>query len=151
MGRWHVMRLAQVIAWAAIAVIAYFTLAHVGLIYSIYFKLSPLLLNIGIRKYAAVEHFVAFAVLGALFCCAYPKRVWMICFIVFGSAIALELFQTMTPDRHGTDALQKISGGAFEISAAKAILNSRHQRRPTQKNAEVRARRDSGTLRPCSS
>jgi hypothetical protein len=29
MGRWHVMRLAQVIAWAAIAVIAYFTLGPV--------------------------------------------------------------------------------------------------------------------------
>jgi VanZ family protein len=99
------------------------------------------LLNIGIRKYAAVEHFVAFAVLGALFCCAYPKRVWMICFIVFGSAIALELFQTMTPDRHGTvvDALQKISGGAFGIFAAKATLNSGHQRKRRQK---VRAPRD---------
>src|SRR6185312_2807987 len=118
------MRMAQVIAWSAIAVIAYLTLAHVGLIYSIYFKLSPLLLNIGVRKYAAVGHFVAFALLGTLFCCAYPKRVLMVCFVVFGSAIALELMQTMTPDRHGTlvDAVQKVAGGAFGIVAGRAVL-----------------------------
>src|ERR1700761_9541048 len=128
-------RLAQAIAWMTIATIAYLTLAHVGLVYSIYFKLSPWLLNIGMKQFAAIEHVVAFALLGAIFCCAYPKRVLMICFIVFGSAIALEVMQTMTPDRHGTliDALQKISGGAFGILAAKAALNFWRQRKPAQK------------------
>ena len=126
-------RLAQAIAWMTIATIAYLTLAHVGLVYSIYFKLSPWLLNIGIKKYAAIEHFVAFAMLGALFCCAYPNRIFIVCFIVCGSAIGLEFMQTMTPDRHGTlvDALQKISGGLFGILTAKAALNFR-QSKPGQ-------------------
>jgi hypothetical protein len=118
-------RLAQPVAWASIVFIAYITLAHVGLVYSIYSRAAPLLLNIGMRKYAAIEHFVAFGLFGALFCFAYPKRVLMVCFIVVGSAIALELMQMLTPDRHGTllDALEKIAGGASGIFMTKTLIN----------------------------
>lgn len=125
-------RLAQLIAWASIAFIAYATLTRVGFVYAIYFKLAPFLMNIGMRKYAAIEHFVAFAVLGALLCLAYPNRVATICCVVFGGAIALELAQTLTPDRHGTviDAIQKVSGGAFGISAARFATYFWHLRQP---------------------
>jgi hypothetical protein len=58
----------------------------------------------------------------------------MVCCVVFGSAITLELMQTLTPDRHGTllDALEKIAGGACGILIAKAVLNFWNQRRPVQ-------------------
>lgn len=134
MGKPDFSRLAQFVAWASIALIAYATLTRVGFVYSIYFKLAPFLMNIGMRKYAAVEHFVAFAVFGALFSFAYPKRVVTICFIVFGTAIALEFAQTMTPDRHGTviDAAQKVSGGACGILTVKIAAYLCQLRRPDQ-------------------
>jgi len=109
--------LIQLVAWVSIVVIAYATLTRVGFVYSIYLKLAPYLMHIGMSKYAAAEHFVAFAIFGALFSVAYPNHVVTVFCFVFGMAIALELAQTLTPDRHGTviDALQKISGGAFGI------------------------------------
>jgi VanZ like family len=117
-------QLARLAAWVSIVSIAFLTLAHVGLVYSIYFKLAPLLLNIGMRKYALIEHLVAFALFGALFCAAYPDRIFMVCFIIFGSALALEFMQTLTPDRHGTflDAFEKIAGGACGICTTKTLL-----------------------------
>ena len=42
-------------AWGAIAIIAYARLAHVGLVYSIYFKVAPWLLDIGIRKFTVLD------------------------------------------------------------------------------------------------
>jgi hypothetical protein len=81
--------------WVSIVFIVYATLTRVGFVYSIYFKPAPFLMHIGMRKYTAVEHFVAFAVCGALFSIAYPKRVVTICCVVFGSVIALELAQTI--------------------------------------------------------
>jgi hypothetical protein len=130
-------RLAQLTAFASIAFIAYATLTRVGFVYSIYYKLAPILMHIGMRKYAAVEHFVAFAVFGALFSIAYPKRVATICCVVFGAAIALELAQTITPDRHGTviDAIQKVSGGAFGILAAKFAIYFWHLKQLAQAKA----------------
>ena len=129
-------RSAQFAAWASISLISYLTLAHVGLVYSVYFKLSPLLLNIGMKKYVVVEHFAAFTLFGALFCSTYPKRTLMVFFVVFGSAIALELMQTLTPDRHATfvDAIEKLAGGACGIFVTKAALNF-WQRPPVQLDA----------------
>ena len=130
-------RLAQLIAWASVAFIAYATLTRVGFVYAIYFKLAPFLMHIGMRKYAAIEHFVAFAVLGALLSLAYPNRVATICCVVFGGAIALELAQTLTPDRHGTviDAIQKVSGGAFGILTVKFATYFWHLRQPGRRRA----------------
>jgi hypothetical protein len=137
MEKLHFSRLAQFIAWASIVFIAYATLTRVGFVYSIYFKLAPFLMHIGMRKYAAVEHFVAFAVFGALFSIAYPKRFVTICCVVFGSVIALELAQTITPDRHGTviDAIQKVSGGACGILSAKFAIYFWHRRQPIHTKA----------------
>jgi VanZ family protein len=111
----------------AIAVFAYATLAHVSLVCLIYFKVAPWLLDIGMKRYFVLEHFGAFALLGVVFCFAYPKRLLMICFIVFGSAIALELMQTLTPDRHATilDVIEKLADGACGIFVARTMLNWR--------------------------
>jgi hypothetical protein len=130
-------RLAQLIAWASIAFIAYATLTRAGFVYTIYFKLAPLLMHIGMRKYAALEHFVAFAVFGGLFFIAYPKRVVVVCCVVFGAAVALEVAQTITPDRHGTviDAIQKVAGGAFGILTAKFATQVWHLRQPSKAKA----------------
>lgn len=113
-------------AWGSVAALAYATLTHVGFVYSIYYKLAPLLMWPGMRALARVEHVIAFAVLGALFSFAYPKRIVFVCCVVFLSAVILEYLQTFTPDRHGTvvDAFEKIIGGALGISVARAVLNS---------------------------
>jgi hypothetical protein len=133
----HFIRLIQIAAWASFAVIAYLTLAHVGLVYSIYFKLAPLLSHIGMREFDAVEHFLAFALFGALLCAGYPKHVSLICVVVFGSAMMLEFLQTLTPDRHGTvlDAIEKITGGACGILGTRAGLNYWQKRRRVESAA----------------
>lgn len=97
-------RLLVIAAWGCLAFIAYATL-------------SPLAARPTVVSSAGLEHFAAFAVLGALFCFAYPRH-WVFVFtIVLGSAILLELAQLLTPDRHGelVDALQKMAGGTFGI------------------------------------
>jgi hypothetical protein len=113
-----------IMAWALVGFIAYATLAHVGFVYSIYYKLAPILLRPEMQTYAHFEHIIAFAVLGALFCFAYPRHVALVCAIVFGSAVLLELLQTLTPDRHGTlmDAIEKIAGGACGVIFARIAL-----------------------------
>jgi VanZ family protein len=117
-------KLLLVLAWLAIAAIAYATLTKVGFVYGIYYKLSPYLMHPGVQKYALVEHVAAFAVLGALFQFAYPSRTPLVCCIVLGAAVGLELMQHLTPDRHGTllDAIEKIVGGALGIGFALTML-----------------------------
>ena len=111
-------------AWASVAVLAYATLTHVGFVYSIYYRLAPHLMLPAMRSYAHVEHVIAFAIFGALFSFAYPKRIIFACCVVFSSAVFLECLQTLTPDRHGTliDAFEKVVGGALGIFATRAIL-----------------------------
>jgi VanZ family protein len=117
-------KLIVVAAWASVAVLVYATLTQVGFVYSIYYKLAPFLMWPAMRSYAHVEHVIAFAIFGALFSFAYPKRITFACCVVFLSAVTLEYLQTLTPDRHGTliDAFEKIIGGALGIIAARAIL-----------------------------
>jgi VanZ family protein len=99
-----------VAAWACLSFIAYATL-------------SPIADRPTVVSSASFEHFAAFAVLGALFCLAHPRRWAFVFAIVFGSAILLELAQLLTPDRHGhlTDALQKVAGGTFGILVAAGL------------------------------
>jgi VanZ like family len=113
-----------VAAWASVAVFAYATLTHVGFVYSIYYKLAPLLMWPAMKSYAHVEHVIAFAILGALFSFAYPKRIIFVCCVVFLSAVILEGLQTLTPDRHARpiDAFEKVAGGALGIFATHVIL-----------------------------
>jgi VanZ family protein len=117
MNRKTVTKLIAIAAWIAVIAIAYATLTHVGFVYAIYFKLAPILMGPEMRTYAHFEHVLAFALLGALFVYAYPHKLLLVCCVVLGSAVLLELAQTMTPDRHGTliDAVEKMAGGAAGI------------------------------------
>ncbi|ANW05439.1 VanZ family protein [Bradyrhizobium icense] len=117
----RISQLAIAAAWIAVIAIAYATLAQVGFVYAIYFKLSPYLMRPAMQTYAHFEHVIAFAILGALFGFAYPRRLILVCCIVFGAAALLEILQTVTPDRHGTliDALEKLAGGAAGIVFAR--------------------------------
>jgi VanZ family protein len=119
-------RLIIATAWASVAVLAYATLTHVGFVYSIYYRLAPFLTWPAMRYYAHFAHVIAFALLGALFSFAYPKRVVFACCVIFFSAVTLEYLQTLTPDRHGTliDAFEKIVGGLLGIIVATAIRRS---------------------------
>lgn len=121
------MRLITAAAWVSVAAIAYATLAHVGFVYAIYFKLAPILMRPEMKTYAHVEHVIAFAIMGTLFGLAYPRRTLLVCCVVFGGAALLEILQTLTPDRHGTmvDALEKMAGGAAGIFVARTVQYGR--------------------------
>jgi hypothetical protein len=112
-------------AWITAAGLIYGTLARVGLVYEIYFKLSPWLGHPNMAGYAASEHVVVFAIFGALVCLAYPNRIIFVCGLVVLGAATLEYLQTLTPDRHGTflDAYEKIGGGLLGIIAARTALH----------------------------
>jgi VanZ family protein len=87
------------------------------LAFIIYATLSPIGERPTVASSAALERFVAFAVLGVLFCLAYPRHRVFTFAIVLGSAVLLELAQLLTPDRHGelVDAVQKMAGGISGI------------------------------------
>jgi VanZ family protein len=114
-------KVTAVLAWAFLAFIVFATIFPL--------QYRPTLFNS-----ADLEHIGAFAVLGGLFCSAYPRHIILVCFIVLGSAVLLEYLQTLTPDRHGTllDASEKIVGGALSIFAATAALYFRHRKRSSQ-------------------
>ena len=84
MNRKAVARLIMAAAWIAIFAIAYATLARVVFVYSVYYKLAPLLMRPEIKTYVQFMHVVAFAVLGALFTVAYPGRILIVSCIVIG-------------------------------------------------------------------
>ena len=71
-----------------------------------------------------LEHFAAFAILGALFCFAYPRHIALVCLVVFGSALLLEFMQLLTPDRHGRihDAIEKMAGGSAGLLAVERFF-----------------------------
>ena len=98
-------------AWMLLAFIAYATI-------------SPIQARPTLLASANVERLGAFAVLGALFCLAYPRHMILVALIVLGSAVLLELAQLLTPDRHGRiqDAIVKMTGAALGIVAGRAIL-----------------------------
>jgi VanZ family protein len=104
-------KIITVAAWALLAFIVYATI-------------SPIQDRPTLPTSSSFEHLAAFAVLGALFCLAYPRQIVLVCLIVLGSAVLLEFAQLLTPDRHGRiqDAIEKMAGGAVGIVAGRAIL-----------------------------
>jgi hypothetical protein len=81
-----------VAAWLSLAFIAYATL-------------SPLNERPEISGlFSHFDHYFGYAVTGGLFALAYPRQTLLVCLIVFGSAILLELAQLLTPDRHARGA-----------------------------------------------
>jgi hypothetical protein len=74
---------------------------------------------------ASLEHLAAFAVVGVLFCLAYPRHVALVCLIVLGSAVLLELAQLLTVDRHGRvqDAVEKMAGGVLGVMVGRVFIH----------------------------
>ena len=104
-------KLIAIAGWALLAFIAYATISRIQ-----YRPTLPIS--------SSFERLAAFAVLGALFCLAYPRHIALVCLIVLGAAVMLEFVQLLTPDRHGRilDAAMKIAGGASGIVAGRGIL-----------------------------
>jgi hypothetical protein len=104
-------KLITVAAWTLLVVIACATI-------------SPIQDRPTVFASPSFERLAAFAVLGALFCLAYPRHSALVCLIVLGSAVLLEFAQLLTPDRHGRiqDAIVKMTGGALGILTARATL-----------------------------
>jgi VanZ family protein len=101
-------------AWTSLAFIAYATL-------------SPLNERPEISGlFSHFDRYFGYAVCGGLFGLAYPRRTLLVCLIVFGSAIVLELAQLLTPDRHARvlDALRKLIGGVLGIGFARLMISS---------------------------
>jgi hypothetical protein len=94
------------------------------LVFIAYVTIGPIRDRPTLPTSSSFEHLAAFAVLGALFCLAYPRRIILVCVIVLGSAASLEIMQLLTPDRHGRlqDAIEKMAGGAVGIMAGRTIL-----------------------------
>jgi VanZ family protein len=124
-------RMITAAAWASIAVIAAATLSRVGVVYSVYERVAPLVSRPSISSYVHFEHVLAYALAGLLFGLAYPRSTILVCCIVLGTAALLEILQTITPDRHGSifDALEKMAGGAIGILVARTVMWSHSERR----------------------
>src|SRR3981081_4602981 len=107
-----------VAAWTVLAFIAYATI-------------SPIQDRPTLPTSSSFEHLAAFAVLGTLFCAAYPRQIVLVCLIVLGGPVLLEIMQLLTPDRHGRiqDAIEKMASGLVGIVVGRAILYF-HQARP---------------------
>jgi hypothetical protein len=104
-------KLLIIAAWTLLALIAAATI-------------SPIADRPTLHTSANFEHLAAFAVIGALFCVAYPRHIALVCLIVLGSAVLLELAQLLTVDRHGRvhDAIEKMSGGALGIIVGRVFI-----------------------------
>ena len=98
--------------------------AWAGVCFIVYATLCPLRDRPTLPILSNLEHLAAFAVFGALFCLAYPRRIFAVLIFVLGTGALLEVLQLLTPDRHARtlDALQKIAGGAAGVFAGRAIL-----------------------------
>jgi VanZ family protein len=107
-------------AWACLVFIIYATLSSIDA--------RPALVASGFHKefFTVVERFGAYAVLGLLFCLAYPRYLTLVCILVFGSAVILELLQIFIPDRHAgvLDVIEKLLGGAAGIVLGDIALSS---------------------------
>lgn len=122
-------------AWASVAGVVYVTLSQLELIYRLYYFLAPFLNYPSMRTYATMEHLVAYAIVGMLFCAVYPRYALRVCFLLFLLIAGLEATQLLTPDRHGTlrDAIEKMVGGATGVFLVTVALMWRRTRRIAQR------------------
>jgi VanZ family protein len=104
----------SMIAWSYLLFVASATLSPV--------YLRPRLLENEPALVVILEHVGAFAVMGFLFSLSY-SRTKLVCFLVLGSAVILELLQLVVPDRDARviDAVEKLIGGGLGIIAARIV------------------------------
>ena len=98
-------------AWALLAFIVFATISPIRDRPTVFSSPSP-------------ERIAAYLALGALLCLAYPRHIVLVCLVVLGSAVLLEIAQLFTPGRHGrlSDAMVKMTGGALGILVGRTIL-----------------------------
>src|SRR5215204_2300544 len=91
--------IARALAWLLLAAITVATLAPIGL--------RPVS-----GASVSLERFLAFAILGAAFACAYPQRRLFVSFALIALVGFLEASQLLTPTRHAhlTDIVVKCVG-----------------------------------------
>ena len=113
--------LAKAAAWVFLTFIVFATLSPL--------YLRPRLTGAEPSLIVLFERFGAYAVLGLLFIISYPRRYGLVFLIVFGGAILLEFLQIAIPDRDArvVDAVEKLAGGGFGISAAHWLMLHRSQ------------------------
>jgi VanZ family protein len=120
-------KLITVAAWACLIFIIYATLSSI--------EARPELTSAGFYKafFTVLERFAAYAVLGLLFYLAYPRHVPLVCLLVFGSAVILELLQLFVPDRDARvlDAIEKLAGGAVGVLTARTLLGLPRSKQPS--------------------
>jgi hypothetical protein len=102
-------------AWACLAFIVFATLSSI--------QARPVIAG---GLFTAVERFGAYAVFGFLLYLAYPRHLALVCIMVLGSAVTLELLQNFAPDRHARslDAIEKLLGGAAGLLSAGILQSS---------------------------
>jgi VanZ family protein len=107
-------KLVSITAWACLLFVASVTLSPA--------YLRPRLTETEPVLIIIFEHVGAFAVMGFLFSVAY-SRTTLVCLLVLGSAVILELLQLIVPDRDARviDAVEKLIGGGVGIIAAKIM------------------------------
>ncbi len=109
-----VRRIAAIMAWVVLCVIAFSTLSPIGL--------RP---HLG--AFVHLERFGAFALLGFLFALVYPRRLGFVLVCVVAAAIGLEALQTLASSRHARvlDFAIKAAGGVAGVGAAWLALRNR--------------------------
>ena len=102
-------KLCAVAAWAFLIFIIYATLGPLGI--------RPELTASETGPALFIERFGAYGVLGALCALGYPRRLVLVCLLIFGGAIILEFLQLFIPDRDArlVDAAEKLAGAAAGI------------------------------------
>jgi VanZ family protein len=107
-------KLAPMTAWACLLFVASVTLSPA--------YLRPRLMETEPALIVILEHVGAFAVIGFLFSVTYT-RTTLVCLLVLGSAVILELLQLVVADRDARviDAVEKLIGGGVGIIAAKIM------------------------------
>lgn len=107
-------KLVSVMAWTCLLLIAAATLSPA--------YLRPRLTESEPALIVILEHVGAFAAMGFLFSLTY-SRTTLVCLLVLGSAVILELLQLVVPDRdaHVMDAVEKLIGGGVGIIAARIM------------------------------
>jgi VanZ family protein len=123
-----IQKLIAIAAWACWVFIVFATLSSIDA--------RPELTGPGLYQafFTVFERFAAYVALGFLFSLAYPRNIALVCLLVFGSAVILELLQALTPDRHGRilDAVEKLAGGAAGILSRQAILAFSERQQPSR-------------------
>jgi VanZ family protein len=98
---------------AALRVLAWLLLA--GLVFV---TLSPISLRPVSFLPVQLERALALALIGLVFALAYPRRIFLVVFLLVGVTIGAELLQLFSPSRHGrlVDVMVKLLGVAAGLA-----------------------------------